>query len=97
MLASAISSSDVASISATHSSMQPICSVASPRWLWVATGTRSMMRSICSAENPSSASRSRARPATSSCAHGHAVIPVADTPTTRRVPCSNATARPWSV
>ena len=40
MLASAIASSADASISASQSSMQPMCSVASPRWLWVATGTR---------------------------------------------------------
>jgi hypothetical protein len=81
MLASAISSSALASISATHSSMQPICSVARPRWLCVATGTRSKDALDLLAEKPSLARRSRARAATSSCAHGHAVMPVADTPT----------------
>ena len=70
---------------------------ASPRWLWVATGTRCRMRSICSSEKPSAARRTRARPATSSCAQGHAVMPVAETPTMQRVPCSKATARPCSV
>ena len=49
------------------------------------------------AELDSVASRSRARAATSSWAHGQAVMPVAETPTIRRVPCSKATARPWSV
>ena len=55
-------------------------SVPSPRWLWVATGTASKMRSISSSVKPSAASRSRERPATSSCAHGHAVMPWAATP-----------------
>ena len=36
-------------------------------------------------------------PATSSCAHGHAVMPCAATPTMRRVPRSDATAEPYSV
>ena len=91
-------SSAVASISATHSSMQPICSVARPRWLCVATGhaLRGCARSAPPRTRPR-ASRSRARSATSSCAHGHAVMPVAETPTMRRVPCSKATARPCSV
>ena len=51
------------------------------------------MRSISSSLKSSAARRSRARAATSSCAHGQAVIPVADTPTMRRVPRSEATAR----
>jgi CDP-diacylglycerol--glycerol-3-phosphate 3-phosphatidyltransferase len=86
-----------ASISAVESSVKPICSVARPRWLCVATGTCSRMRSICSARShPPPGARAHA-PATSSCAHGHAVMPCADTPTVRRVPCSNATARPCSV
>ena len=97
MLDSAISSSVAASISAAHSSVQPICSVASPRWLCVATGTLCRIASICSAVKSCATSRSRARAATSSCAHGHAVMPVADTPTVPRVPCSKATARPCSV
>ncbi len=53
MLASAIASSAEASISAAQSSTQPMCSVARPRWLWVATGTRARMRSICSSLKPS--------------------------------------------
>ena len=45
---------------------------------------------------PASASRSAARPATSPCAHGQALIPLASTPTTRFVPCSVAAAIPIS-
>ena len=58
------------------SSVQPICSVASPRWLCVATGTllEDRARSARSLK-PCSARRSRARAATSSCAHGQAVMP----------------------
>ena len=41
--------------------MQPMCSVARPRWLCVATGTRSMIRSTSDSEKPSAARRSRAR------------------------------------
>jgi hypothetical protein len=41
--------------------------------------------------------RSRAWPATICCAHGHAVMPCAATPTSRRVPRSLATAEPYSV
>ena len=41
--------------------------------------------------------RSDARPRTSPCAHGHALIPGASTPTTRRVPRSVAAAIPISV
>ena len=65
-----------------------------PRWLWVAIGTASITRSTCSASKPSSASRSRASPATISCAHGQAVIPCACTPVSVRVPRSEATAVP---
>ena len=65
-----------------------------PRWLCVATGTAAKMRRISSSVKPSATRRSRERPATSSCAHGHAVIPWAATPTRRRVPCSEATAEP---
>ena len=46
--------------------------------------------------NPASASRSAARPATSPCAHGQALIPVASTPTTRLERCSVAAAIPIS-
>jgi len=59
MLPSAIASSAAASISATHSSMQPMCNVASPRWLWVATGTAAKIRSTSPSSKPSSSSRSR--------------------------------------
>ena len=61
-------------------------SVPMPRWLWVATGTSAKTRSISSSVKPSSRRRSRERSATSSCAHGHAVMPCACTPTSRRVP-----------
>ena len=49
-----------------------------------------------SSPKPASASRSAARPRTSPCAHGQALIPVASTPTTRRAPCSVAAAMPIS-
>ena len=52
MLDSAISSSTVASISSEQSSVRPICSVARPRWLWVATGTLARIRSICAVVEP---------------------------------------------
>ncbi len=68
-----------------------------PRWLWVATGTAAKMRSISSSEKPSAASRSRDRPATSSWAHGQAVMPWASTPVSVRVPRSEETAVPWRV
>ena len=86
-----------ASISSSHSSVQPMCSVPRPRWLWVATGTASRICSISSSSKPSLSSRSRAVPATSSCAHGQAVIPWAVTPISRRVPSSVQTAEPCSV
>ena len=69
----------------------------SPRWLCVATGTASKMRSISSSPNPSACSRSRELACTSVCAHGHAVMPWAVTPMSRRVPASPATAAPCSV
>ena len=72
-------------------------SVPSPRWLWVATGTAPKMRSTSSAVKPSASSRSRERPSISPCAHGHAVMPWARTPMSRRVPCADATAEPSSV
>ena len=68
-----------------------------PRWLWVAIGTASTIRSISSTEKPSASSRTRERASIACCAHGHAVIPWADTPTSRRVPSSDATAAPCSV
>ena len=71
-----------------------MCSVPMPRWLCVATGTASKMRSISSSVKPSSRSRSRARSVTISCAHGQAVMPWAWTPTSRRVPLADATAEP---
>ncbi len=88
----------LASISAAQSSAQPICSVARPRWLCVATGTlaRIALDLLLAEALARRAARARA-PATSSCAHGQAVMPVAETPTVRRVPCAKATARPCSV
>ena len=76
---------------------QPTCRRPIPRWLWVATGTAASTRSISSSEKPSAASRSRERAVTSSCAHGHAVMPWASTPISRRVPRAEATAEPNSV
>ena len=75
---------------------QPMYSVPRPRWLWVATGTASKMRSISSSEKPSSCRRARELASTSFCAHGHAVMPCARTPISRRVPYSEATAPPSS-
>jgi hypothetical protein len=46
-------------------------------------GTRSRMRSICSPEKSVLGEALARAAATSSCAHGHAVMPVAETPTTR--------------
>ena len=46
-----------------------------PRWLWVAIGTASIAFCTSSGPKPFSASRSRANPATISCAQGQAVIP----------------------
>jgi hypothetical protein len=64
--------------------------------LWVATGTASKMRSISSSVKPSSDRRVRELASTSFWAHGHAVIPCARTPISRRVPASDATAAPSS-
>jgi hypothetical protein len=83
-------------MSVSQSSGQPMCSVPSPRWLCVATGTASKIRSISASLKPPSVSRSRERASTSFCAHGHAVMPCARTPTSRRVPNSLATATPSS-
>ena len=69
--------------SASSSCAVPTSSVPRPRWLCVAIGTSSRIRST-SSPKPASASRSAARPRTRPCAHGHALIPVASTPTTRR-------------
>ncbi len=49
-----------ASISSSHCSVQPMCSVPRPRWLCVATGTASRIRSISSSSKPSVCRRSRA-------------------------------------
>ena len=68
-----------------------------PRWLCVATGTAWNTRAISSSVKPSARSRSCERSVTISCAHGQAVIPCACTPTSRRVPRSEATAEPNSV
>ena len=72
----------------------PMCNVPRPRWLCVATGTWSKMRSISSSLKPSSSSRSRELPMTSCWAQGQAVMPWAATPTSRRVPVAEATATP---
>ena len=57
----------------------PICSVARPRWLWVATGTRREdPLDLLLGEFLARAAAPRARAAMSSCAHGQAVMPVAD-------------------
>ena len=55
---------------------------------------RLYLRSISSPPNPSEPSRSRASPATASCAQGQAVIPWASTPVRVRVPRAEATAVP---
>src|SRR5919108_4165574 len=72
----------------------PIYSVPRPRWLCVASGTSSRIRSTSSWSKPASSSRSVARPRTRPCAHGHALIPVASTPTIRRTRVSDAAAIP---
>jgi hypothetical protein len=63
----------------------------------VATGTSSRICAICSSLKPWPVRRSLAAAATSCCAHGHAVMPWAATPTSRRVPRSEAIAEPNSV
>ena len=70
--------------SASSSCSVPTSSVPRPRWLWVASGTSSRIRSTSSSSNPASSRRSAARPRTRPCAHGQALMPVASTPTTRR-------------
>ena len=67
-------------MSVSQPSGQPTCSVPSPRWLCVATGTASKIRSISSSPKPSASSRSRELACTSVCAHGQAVMPWAVTP-----------------
>ena len=94
---STISSSSLASTSPSKSSGSPTWSVPRPRWSCVATGTASRMRSISSRVKPSAARRSRERAAETCCAPGLAVIPCAATPTSRRVPRSEAIAEPNSV
>ena len=84
-------------MSVLQDSGQPMRSVPSPRWLWVATGTASNTRAISSSEKPCASSRSREDSWTSVCAHGQAVMPVAVTPISRRVPSGPATAEPCSV
>src|SRR6188472_445658 len=73
----------------------PTRSVPRPRWLCVARGTSSRILST-SSPKPAAASRSAASPRTRSWAHGHALIPVASTPTTRRAPAPFDTAIPIS-
>ena len=89
-----MSTSHWASMSVSQLSGQPMCSVPRPRWLCVATGTCSKIRSISSSLKPSACRRSRERASTRVWAHGHAVMPWARTPISRRVPASLATAAP---
>ena len=74
------------SSSALTGASVPTNSVPRPRWLCVASGTSSRIRSTSSSSKPASPSRSAARSRTSPCAHGQALIPFASTPTSRRVP-----------
>ena len=55
------------------------------------------MRSTSASSNPASRSRSAAWSRTSPCAHGHALIPVASTPTSLRAAERDAAASPISV
>jgi hypothetical protein len=91
-----MASSVSAAMSVSQPSGQPTCRVPRPRWLCVATGTASKIRSISSGEKPSATRRSRERVWTSPWAHGHAVMPWARTPISRRVPRSLDTAVPNS-
>ena len=75
----------------------PTSSVPRPRWLCVASGTSSRMRSTSPSANPASSSRSLAAPRTSPCAQGQALMPEASTPTTRRTRSGDAAAIPISV
>ena len=63
---------------------------------WRPAPPRGSCRSRRSRSPRRRAARGR-RSATSSCAHGHAVIPWAVTPISRRVPSSLLIAEPWSV
>ncbi len=68
------------------------------RWLWVATGTsRRIALDLRRREKPSVA-QSRPRPGRrcSPCAHGHAFMPWAVTPTMRRLVWVLAAAMPMS-
>ena len=65
-----------------------------PRWLCVASGTSSRIRSTSPSAKPASSSRSAAAPRTRPCAHGHALMPQASTPTTRRTRSGEAAAIP---
>ena len=73
----------------------PTSSVPRPRWLCVAIGTRSRMRSTSSRES-GLREPLRGAAATRPCAHGQALIPVASTPTTRRERVPVAAAIPIS-
>src|SRR3972149_3199153 len=70
---SAISTSS----SASRSWSVPTKSVWRPRWLCVASGTSSRIRSTSPGSKPASSRRSLARLRTRPCAHGQAVMPVA--------------------
>ncbi len=75
----------------------PMYSVPRPRWLWVATGTWSKMRSIWSSVKPSATRRSRDEPAISCWAQGqagHALGGDADEPAGAVAAGHRA---PWSV
>ncbi len=75
-------------------SVVPTYSVPRARWLCVAIGTWVTMRSIWSRVKPSLANATSACARIRPCAHGQALIPVASTPTTRRVPRVDAAAMP---
>ncbi len=62
------------------------------RWLWVAIGTRRTIRSISSSEKPSPRRSSEAWAWIRPWAHGHAFMPWAVTPTSRRLTVGLAAA-----
>jgi hypothetical protein len=85
-----------ASMSVSQSSGSRCAACPRPRWLWVATGTASKMRSISSSPKPvveQPLARARLHEL---CAHGHAVMPWRGTPTAAACR-ARATARPSSV
>src|SRR5262249_2812173 len=69
---------------------------ARPRWLGVARGPSPWTRSRAPPPKPASRSRSAALPRTRPCAHGHALMPTAATPTSRRDSSRDDAAMPIS-